>query len=100
MRARVVARVRRVPEGLIPGGRVPKERSWRGGAAVCRSVTAVPARCTLVVPLLFILVSDSYVYMVTAWSATSAGVRQPYICRFRSDAKDGRCPKQPQVNSE
>lgn len=49
------ARVRRaVPEGPIPGGRVPKERSWRGGAALCRSVTALPARCTLVaVPLLF-----------------------------------------------
>ena len=33
--------------GLIPGGRVPEERSRRGGAAVCRSVTALPARRAL-----------------------------------------------------
>lgn len=33
--------------GLIPGGRVPEERSRRGGAAVCRSVTAPPARRAL-----------------------------------------------------
>lgn len=35
------------PRVRTPGGRVPEERSRRGGAAVCRSVTAVPARRAL-----------------------------------------------------
>ncbi|CAK1548214.1 unnamed protein product [Leptosia nina] len=44
-----LARVREAPiEGPIPGGRVPEERSRRGVAALCRSVTAPPLRRVVV----------------------------------------------------
>lgn len=59
--------------GLIPGGRVPEEQFRRGGAAVCRSVTALPACRALAVvltcstrrtaTLLFRVAGTSYVYL-------------------------------------